>query len=269
MSSVDDKNKEFWNQLCGSTLARRLGIVDDSKESLCKFDDWYFNFYPYLFDHIDFGRMAGRKVLEIGLGYGTVAGRLMASGADYHGLDIAEGPVIMARHRAALLGRTADINTGSALAIPYADGTFDDVVTIGCLHHAGDLLRALAEVARVTKPGGSASIMVYSAVSYRQWMRSPLVTWRRLRKPQYDWTNADDRSRRAYDANLAGDAAPSTTFISPDEARTVLGGLYGTVVVTPRNVGGLFLPTRPILRPIWRGLFESWLGLDLYINCVK
>ena len=175
MSSIDDRNKEFWNQLCGSTLARRLDIVDDSAESLRKFDDWYLDFYPYLFDHIAFNNVAGRKVLEIGLGYGTVSGKLMERGADYHGLDIAEGPVGMARHRAALLGKSADIQIGSALAIPYADETFDQVVTIGCLHHTGDLARAFSEVARVIKPGGTANIMVYSALSYRQWMRSPLA----------------------------------------------------------------------------------------------
>jgi hypothetical protein len=51
---VSDKNSEFWDELCGSGLARYLGISDSSPESLKKFDDWYFNFYPYLFDHIPF-----------------------------------------------------------------------------------------------------------------------------------------------------------------------------------------------------------------------
>jgi SAM-dependent methyltransferase len=269
MSSIDDRNKEFWNQLCGSTLARRLGIVDDGAESLRKFDDWYLDFYPYLFDHIAFDGVSGEKVLEIGLGYGTVSGKLMESGTDYHGLDIAEGPVAMARHRAALLGTTVEIQAGSALAIPYADRTFDQVVTIGCLHHTGDLARAFREVARVIKPGGTASIMVYSAVSYRQWMRSPIATYRRTKQPDFDWANADTRSRRAYDANLEGDAAPSTTFISPREAEAFLGRLYSSVTVSRRNVGDDFPPARLMPRSLGRRLFESWLGLDLYINCVK
>jgi SAM-dependent methyltransferase len=269
MSSVDAKNIAFWNELCGTGLARRLDIVDDSADSLRRFDEWYFDFYPYLFDHIAFDEMAGRNVLEIGLGYGTVSGRLMEANANYHGLDIAEGPVAMARHRAELLGKSAIIQTGSALAIPFADGTFDDVVTIGCLHHTGDLARAITEVARVTRPGGSAVIMVYSAVSYRQWMRSPLATWRRRGQPEFDWTNADDPSRRAYDANLEGDAAPSTTFISPTEAETFLSQLYRTVRVVPRNIGDDFPPARLMPRALGRRLFERDLGLDLYINCVK
>lgn len=269
MSSIDDSNKDFWDQLCGSTLARRLGIVDDSVENLRKFDHWYFDFYPYLFDHIAFDEVAGKKVLEIGLGYGTVSGKLMESGANYHGLDIAGGPVAMARHRAALLGKAAEIQAGSALAIPYVDGTFDQVVTIGCLHHTGDLARAFGEVARVIKPGGTASIMVYSAVSYRQWMRSPIGTYWRLKQLDFSWANADIRLRRAYDANLEGNAAPSTTFISPREAEAFLKRLFKTVKVSPRNVGDDFLPARLMPRSLGRLLFESRLGLDLYINCVK
>ena len=269
MSRIDNKNKEFWHQLCGSALARRLGIIDDNVESLRRFDDWYFNYYPYLFDHIGFGRVSGKKVLEIGLGYGTVSGKLMESGADYHGLDIADGPVAMARHRATLLGKTAEIQAGSALAIPYADRTFDQVVTIGCLHHTGDLARAFDEVARVIKPAGTASIMVYSAVSYRQWLGSPVATYRRIKQPEFSWANADSLSRGAYDANLDGDAAPSTTFISAREAEIVLARLYKTVKVSPRNIGDDFKPGRLMPRPLARRLFESWLGLDLYINCVK
>ena len=138
MTDIDDKNIAFWNELCGTGLARQLGIVDQSAASLKKFDKWYFALYPYLPSHIPFAGVAGRKVLEIGLGYGTVSAQLMEAGAQYHGLDIADGPVTMARHRAALFGKTAEVQTGSALAIPYADATFDQVVTIGCLHHTGD-----------------------------------------------------------------------------------------------------------------------------------
>ena len=40
--------------------------------------------------------MRGKKVLEVGLGYGSVAQRIAENGAVYTGLDIAEGPVEMA-----------------------------------------------------------------------------------------------------------------------------------------------------------------------------
>jgi len=269
VTATDDKNIAFWDELCGTTLAKYLGIADDSKASLKKFDDWYFDFYPYLNTHIPFGDVAGRKVLEIGLGYGTVAEKLMESGALYHGLDIAAGPVQMARHRAALLGKSADIRQGSALINPHPDATFDHVITIGCLHHTGDLAQALREVHRVLKPGGRTTIMVYNALSYRQWFRSPFTTYRRRTNPDFSWSNVKANLRKAYDVDQEGNAAPSTTFITPKEARIFLGQLFRTVRVTPRNIGEDFGISRLMPRATANRIFESRLGLDLYIECIK
>lgn len=269
MTATDDKNIAFWDELCGTTLAKQLGITDNSRASLKKFDDWYFDFYPYLNTHIPFDAVAGRKVLEIGLGYGTVAQKLMESGARYHGLDIAAGPVRMARHRAELLGETADIRQASALANPYSDATFDHVITIGCLHHTGDLAQALREVHRVLRPGGQTTIMVYSAVSYRQWLRSPLATYRRRTDPDFGWSNAKANLRKAYDVDQDGEAAPSTTFITPKEAQIFLGQLFRAVRVTPRNIGQDFGISRLMSRAAANRIFESRLGLDLYIECIK
>src|SRR5690606_21421713 len=86
---IDRLNREFWNELCGTQLATSLGITDHSPESLARFDDWYLGLYPYLYRHLPFAEMTGQNVLEIGLGYGTVAQKIAAAGAHYHGLDIA------------------------------------------------------------------------------------------------------------------------------------------------------------------------------------
>jgi ubiquinone/menaquinone biosynthesis C-methylase UbiE len=269
LTTVDQSNVAFWNELCGTSLAKRLGILDNTSASLKKFDDWYLDFYPYLAAHIPFTNVAGKKVLEIGLGYGTVAQKLMEAGAQYYGLDIADGPVAMARHRAGLLGKIADINQGSALAMPYTDATFDHVVTIGCLHHTGDLALAFREVHRVLKPGGRAMIMVYNALSYRHWWAAPRETIRRWSNPDFAWLNADAGLRRTYDANQEGEAAPSTTFISAKEAELFLAPHFNSVNVVPRNVGDDFLPAVFLPRSLKRALFESTLGLDLYIECFK
>jgi len=269
MSTVDEKNIAFWNELCGTGLATQLGIKDDSAASLKKFDDWYFDYYPYLYDHIPFGKVSGRNVLEIGLGYGTVAQKLMEAGANYHGLDIADGPVAMAQHRADLLGKTVKVSQGSALAIPYPDETFDAVVSIGCLHHTGDLALALREVHRVLRTGQEAMIMVYNAQSYRQWLESPVDTYRRMKTPDFNWSNADTDRRNAYDSNREGMAAPSTTFITPREAREYIGRYFRTVRVVPRNIGSDVWLTRMLPRSLANACFERSVGLDLYIQCIK
>ena len=99
MSDIDQANIAFWDELCGTHLADVLGITDALPASLKRFDDWFFDFYPYLFDHVRLSELAGTDVLEVGLGYGSVSQKIAESGARFCGLDIAPGPVEMVRHR--------------------------------------------------------------------------------------------------------------------------------------------------------------------------
>ena len=143
---IDDANAGFWNELCGTNLARELGLTDASPASLERFDRAYLDLYPYLAGYLRAPEMAGRHVLEVGLGYGTVAELLARAGADYHGVDIASGPVAMARARLERVpgARPDQVQQGSALELPFPEASFDRVVSIGCLHHTGDLGRAVS-----------------------------------------------------------------------------------------------------------------------------
>ncbi len=47
-SDIDASNAEFWSELCGSSLARAIGVNDASAESLARFDRAYLDLYPYL-----------------------------------------------------------------------------------------------------------------------------------------------------------------------------------------------------------------------------
>src|SRR5438105_4596766 len=157
---IDRQNAAFWSELCGSGLARALGITGSEPDALERFDGHYFGFYPYLKSYVERFDLAGRDVLEVGLGYGTLGGYIAAQGAGYHGLDIAPAPVAMMRHRLRMagLGDPVHIQRGSALEVPWPAGTFDFVYSIGCLHHTCDLERSIAEVHRVLKPGGVAVV---------------------------------------------------------------------------------------------------------------
>src|SRR5262245_61678582 len=88
-AEIDRMNSEFWNELCGTGLAKYLGLPDHSPASLGCFDEAYIAMYPYLLPIIQPERMAGKDVLEIGLGYGTVGQKIVEAGARYTGLDIA------------------------------------------------------------------------------------------------------------------------------------------------------------------------------------
>src|SRR5262249_26451353 len=146
MSTLTISNSEFWNELCGSTLARRLRITDSSPESLKRFDDWYFDFYPYLLPFVNSVGLAGKRALEVGLGYGSLSQKIAEAGAAYTGLDIASGPVSMVNHRLNQCGLPGWAVQGSALECPFPDHSFDVALAIGSLHHTGNMVLALREL---------------------------------------------------------------------------------------------------------------------------
>ena len=69
-AGIDTANARFWDELCGSNLAREIGVSDASPASLERFDRAYLDLYPYLAGYLRAPETAGRRVLEIGLGNG-------------------------------------------------------------------------------------------------------------------------------------------------------------------------------------------------------
>jgi SAM-dependent methyltransferase len=226
-------------------------------------------YYPYLGRYLDDLAVEGKDVLEIGLGFGTVGQILAERGARYHGADIAAGPVAMMRDRLRWLGETEEgsVVHASALALPWEDETFDVIVSVGCLHHTGDLPAAVHEVHRVLVPNGLALVMLYNAHSFRQLTR---VRRERLQAPP---TGAATEGVRAmYDVNTAGAAAPHTDFVSRADVRRLFGA-FSSVSVEARNYEGVTLRfgRRRIVIPRERLLdnVARVLGLDLYVHARK
>ena len=237
---TDSENAAFWNELCGSQMARSLGITGDEPEALRRFDDQYFAFYPYLRGYVDRHDLDGRQVLEIGLGFGTLGQYIAERGAVYHGLDIAPTPVEMMRHRLRMLGTAADerVVQGSALEIPFPDESFDYVFSIGCLHHTGDLERSVREVHRVLRTEGKAVLMLYNRYSLRQLWR---VDRRRL-AAALRLTRVPNAAevRGYYDVNAAGAAAPHTDFSSKADVRRLLRQ-FSHVEIKAENFDDIYL----------------------------
>lgn len=235
-----------------------------------RFDDAYMSYYPYLARYLDELPVNGRKVLEIGLGFGTVGQILARRGALYHGADIAAGPVAMMRDRLRWLGHPDDgsVLQASALDLPWEDATFDTVVSIGCLHHTGDLPQAVSEVHRVLAPGGTAFVMLYNAHSFRQLIVVPRERLRALRSRK----SSGERVRAMYDSNTSGEAAPHTDFLSRRGVRQLFGS-FSSVTAQSQNFDALRLTlagrTLTIPRERLLGNVARVLGLDLYIHARK
>lgn len=99
--------------------------------------------------------LAGEAALDLATGTGDLAiGLVRRVGATGRvvGLDFSSGMLAIARERPE--GAAVAWQEGDMLALPFPDAVFD-VVTVGFgLRNVADLDRALAEIARVLKPGG-------------------------------------------------------------------------------------------------------------------
>jgi len=100
---------------------------------------------------------SGERILDVGAGKGELAGRISraTAGAEVFAVDPDTDRV------AAIKRDHPEVKAASAGAesLPFADGYFDKVYTAMALHHYADLDRALGEIARVLKPGGSFTVL--------------------------------------------------------------------------------------------------------------
>jgi ubiquinone/menaquinone biosynthesis C-methylase UbiE len=92
----------------------------------------------------------GDRILEIGCGIGTIVAELVRQGYDTMGTDISQVAIEYGR---AKYGNVR-LEVQPAEELPYADGTFDAVLSFDLFEHIARIDRHVGEVQRVLKPGG-------------------------------------------------------------------------------------------------------------------
>ena len=98
--------------------------------------------------------LARGRVLEVGVGTGLSLAHYPADVDELVAVD-PSGPMLRrARRRAAEVGREVTLMSAPAEALPFADDSFDTVVTLAVLCSVDDPAHALAEIRRVLRPGG-------------------------------------------------------------------------------------------------------------------
>ena len=76
MKNFDSENASYWQELCGTAAANSFGFDMSTLEGQEKFDVWYVDFYKYLFEFVDKLEVEDKRVVEIGLGLGTLSRKL-------------------------------------------------------------------------------------------------------------------------------------------------------------------------------------------------
>ena len=120
------------------------------------------------------GNWQGLRVLDLGCGGGLSTACLVQRGATVVGVDLSRASLHVASRSARKHGHLESVfMCGRAEALPFADTSFDVVWCTDVLEHIPALPTAIAQIARVLKPGG---LFLYDTIN-RTWLSRPLVIW--------------------------------------------------------------------------------------------
>lgn len=104
---------------------------------------------------------AGGDVLECGVGTGLILEQIARFARSAKGIDLSPGMLDKARLRG------LEVREASVTSIPFVDESFDVTCSFKVLAHVPEIGRALAEMGRVTRPGGVVVAEFYNPVSLR------------------------------------------------------------------------------------------------------
>jgi ubiquinone/menaquinone biosynthesis C-methylase UbiE len=130
-----------------SNFDRIAGIYDESLPAHVV-DHYLEKRARFVQDHCPRG-----SALDVGCGTGALAMRLAEAGYEMVGVDPSEGMLRVLEERTSMVRAV----TGSGTSLPFPDDSFDLVLSVAVMHHIAvpdDVRRTLAEMVRVTRPGG-------------------------------------------------------------------------------------------------------------------
>jgi ubiquinone/menaquinone biosynthesis C-methylase UbiE len=193
---------------------------------------------------IPFEELADKDVLEIGTGLGTHAQLLSPRCRSFTGIDLTETASASTGQRLQLFGLPGRVLRMDAEDMQFASSSFDYIWSWGVIHHSADTQRILAEMNRVLRPGGNATVMVYHRTWWAYYLgallrgvfRGQLKTYRDLHK----------LAQAATDGAIA-------RYYTPQEWREVSRGLFNIESI---RIYGLKAEVLPVPAGALKQLFE-------------
>jgi len=101
---------------------------------------------------------SGTRLLDIGSGSGLLMSLAAGRGAAVAGVDVSPGLLAVAAARLP----EADLWLADMQELPFADAAFDAVTAVNAVQFAAEPLTALAEAARVCRPGGLVGLAAFA-----------------------------------------------------------------------------------------------------------
>ena len=204
MNNTDDIKQDvhdFWNsQACGTQF------TDKEKYTIEYFEEIEENRYkvsPEIFSFAQFTRFKGKKLLEVGVGAGTDFLQWVRAGAIATGIDLTNEAIDHVAHRLSLYGLEAEkMLVADSENLPFSENSFDVVYSWGVIHHTPDTPKAMSEIIRVLKTGGTAKVMIYhrhSILVYFFWMKHALLKFKLWKSLKWVlWNHMESIGTKAY-----------------------------------------------------------------------
>src|SRR3569833_3337974 len=170
-----------------------------------------------------FERYAPRAILDIGCGTGEITSRLAAlyPQATAIGIDVIDAHLALARDRYASLGDRVQFTHGDAFELAYPAASFDLTVCRHVLQAVPEPERVVAEMVRVTRPGGYVHILAedYGMIvapspkvdTAKFWLDVPLALGRAMNCGGRGGRRGGGRGRRRPGGDGRGDGRHSET----------------------------------------------------------
>lgn len=222
-----------------------------------------YELYPHIPEFADFASARGKDVLEIGVGQGSDHFMFASHGARTWGIDLTARHCEITRLLFDTLGESTRLARADARALPFPASSFDHVYSCGVLLLVREIDRAIAEIHRVLRPGGSTLIMLYNRSSIHYWLKTRLY---------YGWALGENEMlgrNTVVDWYTDGIGYPRTWHYGPGDLPRLFGAFsrveYRTACLTPEQIPEVGLPASDGARR-W---LEDRFGFFLWIRAWK
>ncbi|MDY6972044.1 MAG: class I SAM-dependent methyltransferase [Thermodesulfobacteriota bacterium] len=224
--------KDFWEK--HPLLSYELDVEPGTKEFFAAYNpirDDVEKFCSHLFE---FGGCGRSRILDVGCGNGWLLWNYARRGAQTTGLDLTKKGIEICRKRFEYEGLSGDFLCGNAEELPFGDGSFDMVTSLGVIHHTPETEKCAREIIRVTRPGGKVVVCIYFRnILLRNWSFPLIRSVMRvlgMDNSRHDPQGIRDRAKgspeelvRSYD----GPDNPLGKVFSRSEAMKMFEGLVG------------------------------------------